>query len=180
MGSAMASGAAPPDHAAPPAAQYLKARVYTAEEDARVLKLYDGLRVCDVIDALDAVGLQAVTTMDRSIRPMWRDEQKFAHRIHGIALTLRLVPAQETSPKFASHAAERTWEAGGWGPPPETAGGGRAAGWLWRLDPAGYHPGDRQPGHRQRRLRLQQLAGHDGPRGARAWSATQSAATTTK
>jgi regulator of RNase E activity RraA len=119
MGSAMAWGQPSQTAPPPPTAQYLKARVYTAEEDSRVLKLYDGLRVCDVIDALDAVGLQAVTTMDRSIRPMWRDEQKFAHRIHGIALTLRLVPAQETSPKFASHAAERTWEAGGWGPPPE-------------------------------------------------------------
>ena len=105
---------------APPAsAQYLKARVYTAEEDAQVLKLYEGLRTCDVIDALDAVGLQGITTMDRSIRPLWRDEQKFAHRIHGIALTIHLVPAQESSPKFASHAAERAWEAHGWAPPPE-------------------------------------------------------------
>ena len=105
--------------APPPSAQYLKTRVYTADEDARILKLYEGLRVCDVVDALDAVGLQGVTVMDRNIRPLWRDEQKFAHRIQGIALTIRLVPAQETSPKFASHAAERTWEARGWGPPPE-------------------------------------------------------------
>jgi regulator of RNase E activity RraA len=102
-----------------PSAQYLKARVYTADEDARVLKLYDGLRVCDVVDALDVVGLQGITIMDRNIRPLWHDEHKFAHRIHGIALTIRLVPAQESSPKFRSHAAERTWEARGWGPPPE-------------------------------------------------------------
>ena len=39
--------------APPPSAQYLKARVYTAEEDTQVLKLYEGLRTCDVIDALD-------------------------------------------------------------------------------------------------------------------------------
>ena len=112
-----------------PSAQYLKARVSSAEEDDRVVKLYDGLRVCDVVDALDAVGLQAVTVMERTIRPLWRDEQKFTHRIHGVALTVRLVPAQATSPRFASHAAERTWEGpGGWGPPPELrapgAGGG--------------------------------------------------------
>ena len=100
--------------APPPSAQYLKAKVYTAEEDSRVLKLYDGLRVSDVIDGLDVVGLQGVTMMDRNIRPLWRDEQKLSHRIRGIALTLRLVPAQETAPRFASHAAERTWEAGGW------------------------------------------------------------------
>jgi 4-hydroxy-4-methyl-2-oxoglutarate aldolase len=101
-----------------PSAQFLKAKVYTAEEDSRVLQLYDGVRVADVIDALDVVGLQGVTTMDRSIRPMWRDE-KLSHRIKGIALTIRLVPAQETAPRFATHAAERTWESGGWGPPPE-------------------------------------------------------------
>jgi 4-hydroxy-4-methyl-2-oxoglutarate aldolase len=105
--------------APPPSAQYLKARVYTAEEDEKALKLFDRVRVADVIDALDVVGLQGVTTMDRSIRPLWRDEQKLTHRIRGAALTLRLVPAQETSPRFDSHAAERTWEAGGWGPPPE-------------------------------------------------------------
>jgi len=103
----------------PPSAQFLKARVYTAEEDAKAIQLFDKVRVCDVIDALDVVGLQGVTTMDRSIRPLWRDNEKLTHRIRGVALTVRLVPAQETSPRFASHAAERTWEAGGWGPPPE-------------------------------------------------------------
>jgi 4-hydroxy-4-methyl-2-oxoglutarate aldolase len=128
--AAMAWGqAGPQGRPAPaPSAQYLKARVYTADEDARILKIYEGLRTCDVIDGLDVVGLQDITVMSRNIRPLWRDEQKFTHRIHGIAITVRLVPAQETSPKFASHLAERSWEAGGWGPPPELrvegAGGG--------------------------------------------------------
>jgi regulator of RNase E activity RraA len=114
--------------------QYLKARPYTAEEDARILKLFDGIRVADTIDALDAVGLQGVTMMDRTIRPLWRDEQKFAHRIHGVAVTLRVVPAQETAPKFASHAAERTWEAGGWAPPAElTPEGGKGRGFASQI-----------------------------------------------
>jgi len=119
--------------------QFLKARVYTAEEDSKILKLYDGLRVCDVVDGLDVIGVQDITVMDRTIRPLWRDEQKFTHRIQGVALTIRLVPAQETSPKFASHAAERTWEAGGWGPPPElrTEGGGRGSGGYNALVRAG-------------------------------------------
>src|SRR5271157_4607823 len=95
----------------PPSHQYLKVQQYTAEEDANLLKLYEGLRVADVIDGLDAVGLPEVTMMDKHIRPLWRDEQKITHRIHGIALTVRLVPAQATAPKFASHAAERPWEA---------------------------------------------------------------------
>jgi regulator of RNase E activity RraA len=117
--------------APPTSAQYLKAKVYTAEEDSQVLKLYDGVRVADVIDALDVVGLQGVTTMDRSIRPLWRDNEKLTHRIRGVALTIRLVPAQETAPRFASHAAERTWESGGWNPPPElrAESGGRGGGY---------------------------------------------------
>lgn len=95
----------------PPSKQYLKVHQYSAEEDSRILKLYDGIRVADVIDALDVVGLQDITMMDRNIRPLWRDNEKFTHRIHGVALTVRLVPAQERAPHFASHAAERPWEA---------------------------------------------------------------------
>ena len=90
--------------------QYLKVKQYSAADDARVVKLYDGLRVCDVMDALDVVGLQDVTMMDRDIRPLWRDEQKISHRIHGVALTVRLAPAQAKTPAFASHADERPWE----------------------------------------------------------------------
>jgi regulator of RNase E activity RraA len=107
----------PPAEPPPPAKQFLRAPQHTAEEDAAILKLYDGLRVADVIDALDVVGLQDITMMDRNIRPLWRDEQNITHRIHGVALTMRIVPAQETSPKFASHLAERRWEAQGWQPP---------------------------------------------------------------
>jgi regulator of RNase E activity RraA len=115
-----------PAGSAPQSRQYLKAPACSAEEDSRILKLFEGIRVADTIDALDVVGLQGVTMMDRSIRPLWRDNEKFTHRIHGVALTLRVVPAQETSPRFVSHAAERTWEARGWEPPPELREGGGA------------------------------------------------------
>ena len=129
--------AAQPGRPAPPfTRQYLKVQQYSAEEDSRILKLFEGIRVADTIDALDVVGLQGVTMMDRKIRPLWRDEQKISHRIHGIALTLHVVPAQETAPKFASHAAERTWEAQGWGPPPELrAEGGRGPGYMGLIRP---------------------------------------------
>jgi 4-hydroxy-4-methyl-2-oxoglutarate aldolase len=124
---AMAWGQASQPTAAPPvyARQLLKVQQYSAEEDSKILKLYDGLRVADVIDGLDAVNLPEVTMMDQHIRPLWRDEQKISHRIRGIALTVRLVPAQATAPRFTSHAEERQWEAHGWAPPPEmqTEGG---------------------------------------------------------
>ncbi len=119
IGAAMAWGQANQQNrpAPPPSHQYLKAPVYTAEQDSAMLKLYEGLRVADVIDGLDAVGLPEVTMMDKHIRPLWRDEQKISHRIVGIALTVRLVPAQDTVPRFASHAEEVTWETRLWGPP---------------------------------------------------------------
>jgi regulator of RNase E activity RraA len=125
---AMAWAQASQPSAEPPAysRQLLKVQQYSPEEDSKILKLYEGLRVADVIDGLDAVNLPEVTMMDQHIRPLWRDEQKITHRIHGIALTVRLVPAQATAPKFTSHAEERQWEAHGWGPPPEMqASGGK-------------------------------------------------------
>jgi 4-hydroxy-4-methyl-2-oxoglutarate aldolase len=132
QGRSGGQGGSPP----PSSHQYLKVQQYTAEEDARIVKLYDGLRVADVIDGLDAVGLPEVTMMDKHIRPLWRDEQKITHRIHGIALTVRLVPAQATSPKFASHAEERKWEAGGWEPPAEIrAEGGKGPGYMGLIRP---------------------------------------------
>ena len=132
QGRSGGQGGSPP----PPSHQYLKVQSYTAEEDSQILKLYDGLRVADVIDGLDAVGLPEVTMMDQRIRPLWRDEQKITHRIHGIALTVRLVPAQATWPKFTSHAEERKWENGGWGPPPEMrADSGRGPGYMGLIRP---------------------------------------------
>ena len=120
---AWGQSSAPP---AEPSHQYLKVQQYTAKDDARILKLYDGLRVADVIDALDAVGLKEVTMMDQHIRPLWRDEQKITHRIHGIALTIRLVPAQATAPKFDTEAYAIKWQGvagglteGAWTPPQE-------------------------------------------------------------
>ncbi len=114
-GAAMLWGQAgqPARPAQPYSKQYLKVVQHSADEDSAILKQYDGLRVCDIVDALDVVGLQDITVMDRDIRPLWRDEQKFSHRIRGIAMTVRLVPAQEAAPRFASHAEERIWE-GNW------------------------------------------------------------------
>ena len=58
-----------------------------------ILKLYEGLRVTDVNDGMDAVGLQNVGIMSRDIRPLWRDIDNFKHRIYGFAYTIRYLPA---------------------------------------------------------------------------------------
>jgi regulator of RNase E activity RraA len=59
----------------------------------RILELYRDLRVTDVCDGMDAIGLQDIGVMDQSIRPLWRDTEKFSHRIVGFAVTVRYVPA---------------------------------------------------------------------------------------
>ena len=60
----------------------------------RILELYKDLRVTDVCDGMDAIGLQDIGVMDQNIRPLWRDPEKFSHRIVGFAVTVRYVPAQ--------------------------------------------------------------------------------------
>ena len=51
------------------------------EARSEILELYKNLRVTDVCDGLDAVGLIDTCTMDWQIRPLWRDIEGFAHRI---------------------------------------------------------------------------------------------------
>jgi regulator of RNase E activity RraA len=60
----------------------------------RILELFRDLRVTDVCDGLDAIGLQDIGAMDQAIRPLWRDTEKFSHRFVGFAVTVRYVPAQ--------------------------------------------------------------------------------------
>ncbi len=82
---------------------------YSAEEDASTLKLFEGLRVADVSDGMDMAGLQDVGLMDPAIRPLWRDTDRFAHRIAGIAVTVRYVPTNRRADKMSPEEFRR-WE----------------------------------------------------------------------
>jgi regulator of RNase E activity RraA len=73
---------------------FLPTKVYSAAEDQQLLALFDGLRVADVTDGMDAVGLQNIGLMDPEIHPLWRDTEHFTHRFIGIAVTARYVPSQ--------------------------------------------------------------------------------------
>jgi regulator of RNase E activity RraA len=68
---------------------------HAAEDDAKVIEAFQGLRVADVSDGMDAVGLQDIGLLDPSVHPLWTDAQKFSHRIVGIAVTVRYVPTQK-------------------------------------------------------------------------------------
>lgn len=74
---------------------FISTRVYSAEEDQQVLKAFDGLRVADVCDGMDAVGLHNRGLVAADIQPLWKDTTNFTHRFIGIAVTARYVPSQE-------------------------------------------------------------------------------------
>lgn len=64
-----------------------------SEDPLPLVKRYEGLRVTDVLDALQAIGIQDQTMMERDIRPLWRDDtEKVAHRFYGVAVTYQYVP----------------------------------------------------------------------------------------
>jgi len=79
---------------------FIPTKVYTLEEDLALLKLYDGLRVSDVIDGMDQAGLRDVGLMDQDILPLWKDAEHYTHRIAGVAITARYVPTNKPLPKI--------------------------------------------------------------------------------
>lgn len=58
----------------------------------QLIRLYEGLRVADVSDGMDMVGLMDVGLMDPKISPLWKDIENFKHQMVGIAFTVRYVP----------------------------------------------------------------------------------------
>jgi len=106
LGFSLLAGAADTDEASNPELEELKAgknfiptKVYTAEEDQKILKRFEGLRVADVIDGMDKVGLRNVGAMDPDIHPSWKDTVDYKHRFIGIALTVRYAPVNWPLPQ---------------------------------------------------------------------------------
>ena len=73
---------------------------YPAEDNKRILELYKYLRVADVSDGMDVVGLQDVGLVDPEIHALWKDTEKFTHRVVGVAVTARYVPTNKREPKM--------------------------------------------------------------------------------
>lgn len=74
---------------------FMETKTYSAEDDAKILALYKDLRVADVSDGLDMVGLPGTGLVDPAIHPDWVDLKDFTHIIRGIAVTVRFVPTQK-------------------------------------------------------------------------------------
>jgi regulator of RNase E activity RraA len=92
---------------------FLATPVFSEDEDRKVLALFEGLRVADTTDGMDAVGLQNIGLMDPAIRPLWKDAKTFRHRFIGIAVTARYVPTNRPPAGKRSPAAYDAW-AGEW------------------------------------------------------------------
>lgn len=73
---------------------YIETQTFTQEENDEILALYATLRVADVSDGMDMVGLPDTGLVDPAIHPDWEDHKDLKHVIRGIAVTARYVPTQ--------------------------------------------------------------------------------------
>jgi regulator of RNase E activity RraA len=90
---------------------FMPTETYSVEQDRELLAAFDGLRVADVSDGMDFVGLANVGLMDPAIHPLWKDPVDYAHRFIGIAVTVRYVPTQRPAPAGGlDYEAFRAWE----------------------------------------------------------------------
>ncbi len=92
---------------------FISTPVFSLEEDLQLLRLFAGLRVADVSDAMDRMGLQDVGLVSPEVKPLWRDTEHFSHRIVGIAVTARYVPTNRPPAGNRSEEQFDRW-AGEW------------------------------------------------------------------
>ena len=92
---------------------FIATPTFTEAADKAVLALFKGLRVSDVVDGMDAVGLVDTGTMDPEIHALWRDTVNFTHRFVGLAVTARYVPTQRPTAGALTIKAYDDWS-GDW------------------------------------------------------------------
>jgi len=88
---------------------FIPTRIYTAEQDEQVLKLFEGLRVADVSDGMDKAGLANIGLMSPEIHALWKDTQNYTHRFIGIAVTVRYVPTNKPPAPRMETGAFDSW-----------------------------------------------------------------------
>lgn len=87
---------------------FIPTKLYSAEDDRQILKLFEGLRVADVSDGMDKVGLTNIGLMSTEIHAAWKDTKHFTHRFIGIAVTVRYVPTNKPpAPRMETEAFDR-------------------------------------------------------------------------
>lgn len=107
----------------PQGVRVLQNRAYDDSQEARreILELYRDLRVTDVSDGMDLIGLQDVGLMHNSIRPLWRDSESFTHRFVGFAVTVRYLPTDVRAGQesFDSIEEAKQWKSDQYGRAPD-------------------------------------------------------------
>ncbi len=84
-----------------------------AVSDESILKAFQGLRVADVSDGMDMVGLRDAGLMDQSIEALWKDIDSMKHIFCGIAVTARYVPTTKIVKNPMPKEEFQKWE-GNW------------------------------------------------------------------
>ncbi len=109
----------------PEGVRILQNKTFDDSDGARekILEAFRDLRVTDVCDGMDAIGLQDIGLMDASIRPLWRDNDDFKHRIVGFAITVRHVPTDMRvgQNSFPDLDAYKKWKSEQYGRAPDAA-----------------------------------------------------------
>ncbi|MDE2635628.1 MAG: RraA family protein [Chloroflexota bacterium] len=77
-----------------------------------ILAKYEGLRLTDVCDGMDALRRQDIGLVAGDIRPLWRDIDNFSHRFCGLAYTVRFMPTARPVDAYEPEDFE-TWK-GNW------------------------------------------------------------------
>jgi 4-hydroxy-4-methyl-2-oxoglutarate aldolase len=86
---------------------FMPYKEYSQEDNQRILGVYKYLRVADVSDGMDVVGLQNIGLIDPEIHALWRDTENFSHRVAGIAVTARYMPTNKREPKMDNQTIGR-------------------------------------------------------------------------
>lgn len=92
---------------------FIPTKVYTAAQDAEILRAFEDLRVADVSDGMDKVGLANIGLMSPAILPLWKDTKAYKHRFIGIAVTVRYVPTNKAADSPRETQAFDRW-VGNW------------------------------------------------------------------
>jgi len=97
----------------PEGIKMIENKSYDNSDEARqeILDLYKDLRVTDVLDGMDLIGLQDIGLMHKNIRPLWRNVDDFSHRVLGFAVTVRYVP---TDVRVGQNSFDNTDDAKKW------------------------------------------------------------------
>jgi 4-hydroxy-4-methyl-2-oxoglutarate aldolase len=81
--------------------------------DDEILGLFNGLRVADVSDGMDMIGLRDAGLLDTRIEALWKDTENMSHVFCGIAVTARYVPTNKIIKNPMGKEEFQKWE-GNW------------------------------------------------------------------